>query len=205
MKAALCLCLFAVWIPAADNGDWPAYGRDPGAMRFSPLDQINTTNVSQLQRAWTYHTGERGRAFEATPIMVDNVLYTSTQNEKIVALNPESGKEIWKFDPKANGRENRGVSYWPGDSKTAPRILFGILPTPRLRVTFLKGGRSHEHEKDCPVVDLQSGRRERRGRSQENQFVASSPFSRRVLVSALVLERNGADYHFYYRRDRQGC
>ena len=115
--------LFGQAIP--QTTDWPSYGRDPGAARFSPLAQINTTNVSQLQRAWTYHTGERGRAFEATPILVDNMLYTSTQTEKIVALNPETGTEIWRFDPKANGRENRGVSYWPGDQKTPARILLG--------------------------------------------------------------------------------
>ena len=53
------------------KGDWPAYGRDPGGARHSPLTQINTANVSHLQRAWTYHTGEQGRSFEATPIFVE--------------------------------------------------------------------------------------------------------------------------------------
>ena len=57
------------------KGGWPVYGGDAGAMRYSPLDQIKTTNVTGLRRAWTYHTGEHGRAFEVTPIMVDNVLY----------------------------------------------------------------------------------------------------------------------------------
>ncbi len=73
------------------NGDWPVYGHDPGGARHSPLTQINTTNVSRLQRAWTYHTGEQGRSFEATPIFVDNVLYLPTQNQNIVALDPETG------------------------------------------------------------------------------------------------------------------
>ena len=50
--------------PALRKSDWPAYGRDPGGTRYSPLDQINTTNVKRLQRAWVYHTGEPGRAFE---------------------------------------------------------------------------------------------------------------------------------------------
>src|ERR1700691_343336 len=79
------------------TGDWPVYGRDPAGTRHSPLAQINTTNVSNLQRAWTYHTGEKGRSFEATPIFVDNVLYFSTQNQNIVALDPDTGKEIWKY------------------------------------------------------------------------------------------------------------
>src|SRR5258708_33294317 len=93
------------------RGEWPAYGRDPGGSRYSPLDQINTKNVTLLQRAWTYHTGERGRAFEVTPIGVDGILYFATQNQRIVALEPETGKEIWEYDPKSNGREIRGVTY----------------------------------------------------------------------------------------------
>ena len=108
------------------TGDWPVYGRDPAGTRHSPLAQINTTNVSHLQRAWTYHTGEKGRSFEATPIFVDNVLYFSTQNQNVVALDPETGKEIWKYtNPKPTGSESRGVAYWPGDKQDPPRILFG--------------------------------------------------------------------------------
>ena len=112
---------------APRKGDWPEYGRDPGGSRYSPLTQINTTNVDRLGRAWTYHTGESGRAFEATPILVNNVLYFSTQKQDVVALNPETGVEIWKYDLKAKTavRESRGVAYWPGDKRTAPRILFG--------------------------------------------------------------------------------
>ena len=106
--------------------DWPVYGRDPGGARHSPLTQINTSNVSHLQRAWTYHTGEHGRSFEATPIFVDNVLYLPTQNQNIVALDPETGTEMWKYtNPTPRGSESRGVAYWPGDKQTPPRIVFG--------------------------------------------------------------------------------
>jgi len=123
VTAGALLPVFPQVIPQKD--DWPAYGRDPGGTRYSPLAQINTANVTRLQRAWTYHTGEKGRSFEATPILVDNVLYFSTQNQNIVALVPETGKEIWRYNPKSNGREHRGVSYWPGDRQNPPRILFG--------------------------------------------------------------------------------
>ena len=107
------------------NSDWPVYGHDPGGARHSPLTQINTTNVSRLQRAWTYHTGEQGRSFEATPIFVDNVLYLPTQNQNIVALDPETGTEIWKYtNPSPSGAESRGVAYWPGDRQTfAPDLV----------------------------------------------------------------------------------
>jgi glucose dehydrogenase/cytochrome c5 len=110
----------------SEVGDWPVYGHDPAGSRHSPLAQINTTNVSHLERAWTYHTGEKGRSFEVTPIFVDNVLYFSTQNQSIVALDPETGREIWKYvNPKPIGAESRGVAYWPGDKKDPPRIVFG--------------------------------------------------------------------------------
>lgn len=106
--------------------DWPLYGRDPGGSRFSPLDQINRSNVSRLKRAWTYHTGESGRAFETTPIVVDNVMYLSTQNQNIVALDAETGKQIWKYtNPSPTAREHRGVSYWPGMPGLKPRLIFG--------------------------------------------------------------------------------
>ena len=113
VTAGALLPVFPQVIPQKE--DWPAYGRDPGGSRYSPLAQINKANVARLQRAWTYHTGEQGRSFETTPILVDNVMYFSTQNQNIVALVPETGKEIWRYNPKSNGREHRGVSYWPGD------------------------------------------------------------------------------------------
>ncbi|HSU58639.1 MAG TPA: pyrroloquinoline quinone-dependent dehydrogenase [Bryobacteraceae bacterium] len=124
--------------------DWPVYGHDPGGSRYSPLRQITVENVKSLERAWTYHTGEkpaalgtRGQsrqvAFETTPLVVGGVVYLTTPANKVIALDPVSGKEIWKFDPQAKTEStvqyhaNRGVSYWPGDSKDGPRILLGTF------------------------------------------------------------------------------
>jgi glucose dehydrogenase len=133
----------ALVLAASAQTDWPTYGHDPGGMRFSPLRQINTKNVNRLERAWTYHTGEmpvssgvRGQrqiAFETTPLVVNGVLYLSTPANRIIALEPESGRELWKFDLQAGStaqrksRAHRGVTYWPGDAHTPPRILFGTL------------------------------------------------------------------------------
>jgi glucose dehydrogenase len=112
--------------PIPSAYDWPAYGRDPGSRRYSPLDQVNTKNVGQLKRAWTYHTGETGRGWETTPIFVGGALYLSTHNQDIVALNPETGKEVWRYrNPHPTGREHRGVSYWPGESGHGGRLIFG--------------------------------------------------------------------------------
>lgn len=106
--------------------DWPAYGRDAGGSRYSPLDQINRQNVKDLKIAWTYRTGDmdtKGRAatkaaFEATPILVDGTLYLSTPFSRVIALDPETGKERWSYDPKVDLSINysevtsRGVSTW---------------------------------------------------------------------------------------------
>ena len=117
--------LLAALLPSlAAQNDWPAYGHDPGGMRYSPLKQITAANVATLHRAWTYHTGEEGRQFETTPIVVDGRMYFSTQTGRIVALEPETGKQIWSFDPKVQRpREHRGVAYWRGEAHTPPRIL----------------------------------------------------------------------------------
>ena len=137
-------------------GDWPVYGRDPGGTRYSPLTQINTGNVSRLRLAWTYHTDEQGHAFETTPILVDHVMYFSTQNQNIVALDPETGKEIWKFQPKSNGREQRAVSYWPGDKQRLPRIFFGTGDG-RLIALDAKTGRLVNEFGDNGIVNLRAG------------------------------------------------
>ena len=142
--------------PAPQKGDWPLYGHDAGGTRYSPLDQINPKNVHLLQKAWVYHTGESGRAFETTPIVVDGILYFATQSQKIVALAPETGKEIWKYDPKSTAREIRGVSYWPGERGIAGRILFGTADG-RLIALDAKTGTPAAGFGDNGVVNLRTG------------------------------------------------
>lgn len=101
--------------------DWPTYGHDPGAKRFSPLKQVNTTNVARLQRAWTFHTGKPGS--EAIPLVVNGVMYTAAANG-IFAIEPETGRQIWHYE--ATQVALRGLAYWPGDKVTHPRVLVGV-------------------------------------------------------------------------------
>ena len=98
---------------AAKDTDWPAYGGGPADIRYSALTQINTSNVSRLQVAWTYDTDDGKGDPQTQPIVVGNTLYGVTPRHKIVALDAASGKLLWKFDSGIQGRgPNRAVVYW---------------------------------------------------------------------------------------------
>lgn len=117
--------------PAPDGigGSWTAYGADGKGTRYSSADQITKENVTDLEVAWLMKTGAfKGRegdrsnsAFEATPILVEDKLVFCTQFQQVIAVTPDTGEEIWRFDPDvpsgglpANQYSCRGVSYWPG-------------------------------------------------------------------------------------------
>jgi membrane-bound PQQ-dependent dehydrogenase (glucose/quinate/shikimate family) len=122
--------------------EWRFYGGDAGGSRFSSLRQINHENVGALKRAWTYHIGEVNRGnstdrhriapFETTPLVVDGTLYLTTPSNRVIALDAETGKEIWTFDPQAGRSEriffqHRGVAYWQSATGTDRRILYGTF------------------------------------------------------------------------------
>jgi len=113
-------------IPAAD---WPTYNRDLAATRFSPLTQINAGNVTKLTVAWSYRLRPNANSPSAatlnqvTPIVVNGVMYLPAGN-RVVALDAETGKEIWSYELQSGVASQRGVAYWPGDRNNSPRILF---------------------------------------------------------------------------------
>jgi quinoprotein glucose dehydrogenase len=114
----------------ASLGDWPAYGGTWDGLKWSPLTQITPANVNKLQAAWHFHTGDLKRpddpgefTYEMTPIKVGNLLYLCTPHDLVIALDPVSGKQVWRFDPKVKveGTQHmscRGVSYY--DSAATP-------------------------------------------------------------------------------------
>jgi quinoprotein glucose dehydrogenase len=147
LSATFLLCVAAASAAGADSTDWPNVGNDKGGTRYSALEQINRDNVGRLKVAWTWHTGDSspGRTIECTPVVVDGVMYVTTVDTKVVALDAGTGKEIWRFDPygadypppaggrwiKASGGVNRGVAFW-SDGKPAAaggggqrRVLLG--------------------------------------------------------------------------------
>src|SRR5665213_3792636 len=133
MRSYLTLILLSAGLAQAQSkaSDWPMYNRDPAGTRYSPLTQINTKNVAKLKLAWSYglkadSTGRgapRASGSEATPIVVDGVMYLPAAG-RIVALEPDSGKELWRYELPAGSPGNRGVTYWPGDGNNPPRIVF---------------------------------------------------------------------------------
>jgi quinoprotein glucose dehydrogenase len=110
--------LSAAVVTAQQN--WSHVGQDPGATKYSTLDQINTGNVKSLQKAWTFHTGDKTGFFESTPLVIDGTMYLTAQNG-VYALDAQTGAQLWKFE--SDGGTRRGVSYWPGDDKTPARIF----------------------------------------------------------------------------------
>lgn len=132
-------------VSAADSdkevGNWLAHGRTYGEQRFSPLNQVTETNVGELGLAWAFPTGV-GRGHEATPLVVDGVMYFTLPWSIVVALNAQTGQLLWTYDPKVPtewGRNaccdvvNRGVALWKG-------MVFGATLDGRLVALDAKSG-----------------------------------------------------------------
>lgn len=148
--------------------DWPTYLHDAGGTRYSPLAQINTDNVSHLEVAWTYHMrpdglgvpagrgGARYAVSEASPLVVKGTMYLPTPYGRVVALNAQTGQEIWKFEvPRHDQPATRGVEYWPGSKQVPARILFGTRGGKLIALRAATG----ELEKDFGhggIVDLRT-------------------------------------------------
>jgi PQQ-dependent dehydrogenase (methanol/ethanol family) len=107
---------------ASDADNWLTYGRTYAEQRFSELVQVNDGNIGQLGLAWAVEL-DTARGQEATPIVVDGIMYTSTAWSKVLALDAATGKLLWQFDPHNEGSKgahaccdvvNRGVAVWKG-------------------------------------------------------------------------------------------
>jgi quinoprotein glucose dehydrogenase len=146
MQPTLILLLAALsGVASAETaGDWPNYGRTPGGDRHSPLTQVTRENVARLVVAWEYRTGEAGietgnpTALEATPLVIDGVMYLATPLGKVIALDPVTGRQLWAREIKVERKRrfgdwvNRGVSFWK-DGKAKPgqpcaaRVIMGVV------------------------------------------------------------------------------
>jgi quinoprotein glucose dehydrogenase len=191
--------------------DWPAYGRDAGGSRYSPLDQINRANVATLKLAWEWKTGEKPLDsfkttpgnFQATPLMIDGVLYLSTPYNRVVALDAESGRELWSYDPKAyedgqvpngTGFVHRGVAAWRDNGKLR------IFINSRYRLISLDAstGKPVANFGDNGVVNLTAGLL---WETNPKHYTNTSP---PVVYKDLVIVGNGVADRLVYKNDPPG-
>ena len=170
------LALLALQAPPTP-ADWPAYGRDPQGTRYSPATVITRANVARLEPAWMYRTGETGAAFktdkptsfEATPLVVDGVMYVGTPLGRVIALDPATGRERWVFDPKIKRDvrygdfASRGVSTWLDESAAAGtacrRRIFVATAQSQLIALDARDGRPCAGFGRSGIVDLKAGLR----------------------------------------------
>ena len=161
----LLLASLAIFCLHAQTG-WPVFSGDAGGQRYSPLSQISVKNVAQLKLAWQYgvdpasidpNPATRGlSATEAVPVMAGGLLYVPTGHRTIVALDPETGKEVWNYDLGKAGAPLRGVTYWAGDKESPAEILAGTSDG-RLLALNAKTGKLVPGFGNEGAVDLRPG------------------------------------------------
>lgn len=193
-----------------DEPQWGSYGGDPGGNRHSPLTQIDRDNVGRLKIAWTYRTGELGAdfarsdslTFEATPILVRDSLYLSTATNIVIALDPATGAQRWRYDPRIDRTRryseatSRGVSSWI-DEKADPavpcshRIILGTLDA-RLIALDGKTGRPCRDFGNGGKIDLAAAV----GAGTNGNYLVTSPpaiYRDIVIVGSAVGDNGGVE------------
>lgn len=156
-RSLLAISLFAGPVHGAEPG-WPAYGGDQGGQQFSAARQITPQNVGRLSVAWTFSTGAmaahpdsvRDASFENTPILADGRLYVCSPFNAVSAVDPGTGKQVWRFDPKidphvryANNYDCRGVAFWKAaDAGVCAARIFLNTNDRRLIALDAKTGRA---------------------------------------------------------------
>jgi quinoprotein glucose dehydrogenase len=188
-------------------------GRAQDGTHYFPLDQINRNNVAQLKQLWEWKTGEQPLAefsttpgaFQATPILIGKTLYLSTPYNRIVALDCETGRELWAYDPKAyvdgqvpngTGFVHRGVAAWRDSRSGKLRILMNS----RYRLIELDAetGAPVASFGDNGVVNLVSGLR---WETNPKHYTNTSP---PVVYKDLVIVGNGVADRLVYKKDPPG-
>jgi quinoprotein glucose dehydrogenase len=149
------------------DGDWPSFGRDPGAQRFSPLAQITPDNVATLEQAWAFDT--ETASLQLTPLVVDGVMYV-TAGTSVFALEPETGRQLWKYDA-GSAVSRRGVAYWPGRGGIPP-MLYSAAGDGRMMAIYARTGTLATDFGSNGFVDLRAGIR---GDGADGSFMLITP------------------------------
>jgi quinoprotein glucose dehydrogenase len=205
------LALAAPLARQAPAGDWPAYAADQAASHYSPLALITRANVGGLAPIWEWKPNEdampafgtRPGNFQNTPLMIDGVLYVSTPYNRVAALDAETGRELWTFDPKAyedgqppngTGFVHRGVAAW----RDGTRLRIFLNSRWRLIALDAKTGEPVSTFGTKGVVDLTEGLR--RPVNRKHYTNTSPP----VVYRNLVILGNGVGDRLTYKGDPPG-
>jgi quinoprotein glucose dehydrogenase len=198
-------CRIARW-------NWAFYGGDAGGSRYSSLDQISKNNVAQLQPVWEIHTGDvsdgsDGRPkseFEATPIVVAGTMFLTTPFGRVLALDPETGKEKWNFDPKidlrvhySEGLVNRGVTFWsdPNRAAAGPCSQRIFLATIDARLFALDASTGHPCD-DFGIegqIDLKDGIANIKRNGEYEETSAPAVLGDLVIVGSSIADNDRVD------------
>lgn len=198
----------AVFSFPAQAADWPSYGGDNGSSKYSPLDQIDASNVSRIEPAWIWNSVDNATVasniangdaratpagYKATPIVVGDTMFVPTSFGRIAALDAASGAEKWVFDtrgweagqPTNLGYNTRGVGYWEEDGDE--RIFFATNDS-RLWSVDASTGEPDPNFGDNGSIDLSQGLGREINKSQYG--VVSPPLvtNNRVIVNSIVLD-----------------
>jgi quinoprotein glucose dehydrogenase len=209
MLKIFCLTLLA----ATPATEWPYFGGDQAGTKYSPLTQINRDNVRNLKVAWEWHTNEKPLeqyhttpgVFEVTPLMVDGTLYLSTPYNRVVALDPATGKERWSYDPKAyedgqvpngTGFVHRGVAFWRDSTNHRGRILMNSRA--HLIELDAETGKPVAGFGDNGVANLLQGLA---WPVDPKQYTNTSPA---VIYKDLIIVGNGVADRITYKKDPPG-
>ena len=197
--------------PQAAPGEWPYYAADAAATHYSPLDQITPENVSRLKQAWEWKPGEvpfeeygtRPGAFQNTPLMIDGVLYVSTPYNQVAALDAETGRELWRYNPEAykegqpasgQGFVHRGLAAW----RDGEHLRIFLNSRYRLIALDAKTGRPVLSFGKDGEIDLAEGLV---WKINKKHYANTSP---PVVYKNLVILGNGVGDRLSYRQDPPG-
>jgi quinoprotein glucose dehydrogenase len=193
--------------------EWPVYGGDQGGSKYSTLDQINRSNVSKLQLAWEWKTGEKPDPttkvtpgmFEVTPLMIGGTLYLSTSYNRVVALDAQTGTQLWAYDPQAyaagqvpngTGFVHRGVAAWKDPQTGKYRILMNSRA--KLIALDAETGKLISEFGDNGVTNLVAGLI---WETNPQHYTNTSP---PVVYKDLVIVGNGVADRLVYKKDPPG-
>ena len=184
--ATLAFMMVSVSVSAADS--WPDYGGTPDQSKFVVARDITKRNVSKLQVAWTYPTGDE-RAYQFNPVIVDNVMYVLAKGSSLVAIDVVTRQELW-IHANLRGITNRGINYWESHDRKERRLIFTLEDT--LQAIDVRTGKSILSFGRNGVVDLHEGL----GRDPATVRRVASATPGRIFENLLILGSSPGEVYF---------